>query len=67
MKVGDRVKFRRESKAWKSYGLEPDAKGYVVEIFQDPETRGGNRVDVRFPGTGEPEHGIDTEELEILD
>ncbi|MFI4996527.1 MAG: hypothetical protein ACHQAQ_12175 [Hyphomicrobiales bacterium] len=48
------------------YGLEPEAKGYVVKIYSDPEARGGHRVDVRFPGTGEPERGIDTEELEVL-
>jgi len=66
MMVGDRVKFRRASKAWKYYGLEPDAKGCVVEVHRDAEARGGWRVDVRFPGTAEPERGIEIEELEVI-
>jgi hypothetical protein len=66
MKVGDRVKFRRESKAWMHYGLEPEARGYVVEVHDDPEAKGGHKVDVRFPGPGEPERGIDIEELEVF-
>jgi len=65
MKVGDRVKFRRGSKAWKQYGLEPDAKGYVVEIYHAPETRSGCKVDAKFPGTREPERGIDADEVSI--
>jgi hypothetical protein len=66
MKVGDRVKFRRQSKAWMHYGLEPEAKGYVVEVYQDAEAKGGHKIDVRFPGMLEPERGIDAEELEVL-
>ena len=66
MKMGDRVRFRRESKAWIHYGLEPDARGVVVEVYRDAEARGGHKVDVRFPGTRELERGIDTEELEVL-
>jgi len=38
----------------------------VVEDFRDAEARGGHKVDVRFPGTPEPERGIDIEELEVL-
>ena len=66
MKVGDRVKFRRGSTAWKQYGLEPDAKGYVVEIYRDPEARSECKVDAKFPGTHEPERGIDADELEVV-
>jgi hypothetical protein len=66
MKVGDRVKFRRELKAWMHHGLEPEAKGHIVEIYHDPEAGGGHKVDVRFPGRREPERGIDSEELEVL-
>jgi hypothetical protein len=66
MKFGDRVKFRGESKAWMHYGLEPDARGVVVKIYDDADARGGQRVDVTFPGLREPECGIDIEELEVL-
>ena len=64
--VGDRVKFRAKSKVSMRHGLEPGAKGYVVEVYHDPEARGGHKVDVRFPGTGEPERGIDIAELEVF-
>jgi hypothetical protein len=66
MNIGDRVKFRRESKAWMHYGLQPEARGFVVKIYRDPDARGGQKVDVRFPGPGEPERGIDIDELEVL-
>ena len=59
------MKFRRESKAWMHYRLDPDAKGYVVKLYGDPEAKGGRKVDVKFPGH-EPERGIDTEELEVI-
>jgi len=66
MKIGDRVKLRTESKIWTRCGLEPDATGIVVEVYRDPEDRGGHKVDVRFPGKSEPELAIDAEELEVV-
>ena len=66
MKTGDSVKFRRESKAWMHYGLEPGARGVVVKMYGDADARGGRKVDVSFPGVPEPERGIDIEELEVL-
>ena len=48
------------------YGLEPEARGFVVKIYADPEAQGGHSADLRFPGLREPECGIDIEELEVL-
>jgi hypothetical protein len=66
MKVGDRVRFRKESQAWKLYGVEPDAKGYVVAVYYDAEPYGRHKVDAIFPGLQEPERGVPFEELEIV-
>jgi hypothetical protein len=66
IKVGDRVRFRKESRAWKLYGVEPDAKGDVVEIYHEAEPHGRRMADVIFPGLQEPERGVPFEELEIV-
>lgn len=66
MKIGDRVRFRKELRAWQRHGLEPDAKGYVAEIYGDPDARDRCIADVKFSGWPEPERGIRVEELEIV-
>ncbi|MFI5015327.1 MAG: hypothetical protein ACHQAY_23575 [Hyphomicrobiales bacterium] len=67
MKIGDHVRFRRQSRAWQGHGLEPDAKGYVTEIYGDPDVGEMCLADVMFSGWPEPERGIRIDELEIVD
>ncbi|MFI5013101.1 MAG: hypothetical protein ACHQAY_12220 [Hyphomicrobiales bacterium] len=65
MRAGDRVKFRINSKAWKSCGLSPNAQGIVVDIYR-AAMRGYLKIDVRFDGTMRSERGIDIEEMEVV-
>jgi hypothetical protein len=66
MNVGDCVRFRRGSKAWKIHGLEPDTKGYVTEVYGHSEVVGAQMADVRFSGWPEPERGILVDDLEVV-
>jgi hypothetical protein len=66
MKVGDLVRFRKESRAWISYDLEPDAKGRVFEIYANAQAKGAYKVDVTFPGASVLKRAIDITELEII-
>lgn len=66
MNVGDRVRFRSGSKAWKVHGLEPDTKGYVTEVYGNSDVVGAQMADVRFSGWPEPERGILVDDLEVV-
>jgi len=66
MKVGDLVRFRKESKAWMSYDMEPDARGLVIEVYANVQVKGAHKVDVSFPGMGVLKRAIDISELEIV-
>jgi hypothetical protein len=66
MKVGDLVRFRKESRAWVSYDMEPDAKGRVIEVYTNVQVKGAHKVDVSFPGTSALKRAIDVTELEIV-
>jgi hypothetical protein len=66
MQVGDRVRFRDGSKAWKRLGIGPEPTGYVVEVYYDPDARSSHKADVKFPGAPEPERAINAEDLEVV-
>ena len=63
MKVGDQVRFRATSKAWRSRGLDPRAKGIIMDLYRAPVT-GELKVDVRFGPDGVTELAIPVEDLE---
>ena len=66
MKIGDRVKFRRGSRARITLRLQPNMRGEVVETFRDPADRGVQTADVRFPDSNTPRRGTDIDELEVI-
>jgi hypothetical protein len=66
MKVGDLVRFRKESRAWMSYDVQPDAKGRVFEVYANAQAKGAYKVDVTFPGASVLTRAIDISELEII-
>ncbi|MFI5015754.1 MAG: hypothetical protein ACHQAY_25740 [Hyphomicrobiales bacterium] len=66
IKIGDRVRFRRGSRAWIFHGVEPDMRGNVVEVYADAHAKGAYKVDVSFSGLKELKRGIDVAELEVV-
>lgn len=65
MKAGDRVRCRGGSRAWKSRGLDAEARGFVVDLYRVPPF-GEIKADVRFAQAAAPERGIAIEELEVI-
>jgi hypothetical protein len=65
MKVGDQVRFRATSKAWRSRGLNPGAQGTVTDLYRAPMTR-ELKVDVRFGPDGVTELAILVEDMERI-
>jgi hypothetical protein len=65
MRVGDRVRFRDDSRAWRSRGLDPAARGRVMELYRVPPL-GEIKADVRFDTMTAPERGLSVEDLEVL-
>jgi hypothetical protein len=63
MKVGDRVRFRTTSKAWRSRGLDPKAQGIVMDLHRAPMS-GELKVDVRFGPSTVTELAIPIEDVE---
>jgi len=66
MKVGDRVRFRVGTKAGIFNGVEPEARGTVVEVYSNAQAKGAYKVDVSFAGSKEINRAIDVAELDIV-
>jgi hypothetical protein len=65
MRVGDRVRFRDGSRAWKSRGLDSAARGRVTDLYRVPPL-GEIKADVRFDAMTTPERGFAVEDLEVV-
>jgi hypothetical protein len=65
MRVGDRVRFRDGSRAWRSRGLDAAVRGRVTELYRVPPL-GEIKADVRFDTMTAPERAIAVEDLEVL-
>ena len=63
MKVGDRVRFRATSKAWRSRDVDPSAHGIVMDLYRAPMT-GEWKIDVRFGPDAATQLAIPIEDME---